>query len=274
MVLSIGTTSLRANLLIGAVFLGLPFACGGEGGSEVSDGGRSTASSKQAAAPEVEKQAVDPQTVGSVSGVVRVEGEVPDPVEMSVTSEYWCAQHTGGTVTDTSLLVENGKLSNAVVWVVEGLESYLFETPTEPVKMDQKGCMYVPRVVALQVGQPLLVHTSDEVLHNVNVKAQKNRGKNLGMPPRSAPREIVFKKPEVAVPFQCDVHPWMRAAAAVVPHPCFSKTDGEGQFTIEGLPPGDHVLEVWHERLGTKRISVTVSSGEEVTIPDVVYSAP
>ena len=72
----------------------------------------------------------------------------------------------------------------------------------------------------------------------------------------------------------CDVHPWMRAAAAVVSHPCFSKTDGEGQFTIEGLPPGDHVLEVWHERLGTKRISVTVSSGEEVTIPDVVYSAP
>ena len=47
----------------------------------------------------------------------------------------------------------------------------------------------------------------------------------------------------------CDVlHTWMSAAIVVSDSPHFAVTDENGGFNIDGLPPGEYELEVWHER--------------------------
>jgi hypothetical protein len=50
----------------------------------------------------------------------------------------------------------------------------------------------------------------------------------------------------------------MNSYAGVVEHPFFAVTGPDGSFTIDGVPPGSYVVEVWHERLGTATQTVTV----------------
>ena len=46
-----------------------------------------------------------------------------------------------------------------------------FEIPADPVTIDQKGCWFRPRVMGIQVGQPLEVINSDPVTHNIHPMA-------------------------------------------------------------------------------------------------------
>ncbi len=47
---------------------------------------------------------------------------------------------------------------------------------------------------------------------------------------------------------------------SVFDHPFFAVTSENGEFRFEGLPPGDYVIEAWHETLGTRTETVTVSA--------------
>ena len=63
-------------------------------------------------------------------------------------------------------------LQNVFVYIKDGLgNKYLFDTPTEPVKLDQKGCHYSPHVLGVRAAQPLEVINSDNTLHNVHAHA-------------------------------------------------------------------------------------------------------
>src|SRR6185295_3348805 len=111
---------------------------------------------------------------------------------------------------------------------------------------------YLPHVVGIQVGQPLEILNSDPTLHNVHAIPKQNKEFNFGQPNKGMKTARVFDKPEIMVPFRCDVHGWMNAYAGVVAHPFFAVSTADGSFTIKGLPPGAYTLEAWHERLGTQ----------------------
>jgi len=127
-------------------------------------------------------------------------------------------------------------------------------------------------VQAIQAGQPLEIASSDETLHNVHAVAKANAPFNLGMPAPGTKHTRTFTKPEI-VPFKCDVHPWMRAWVAVVPHPFFAVTGADGRFAIRGLPAGTYTVEAWHERLPALTFTVTVGEGETKE-HDVLFTAP
>ncbi len=55
----------------------------------------------------------------------------------------------------------------------------------------------------------------------------------------------------------------MMAQVAVFDHPFFAVTGPDGSFSLDGLPPGDYVVEVWHETLGTQSQNVTVAAGAQ-----------
>jgi hypothetical protein len=81
-----------------------------------------------------------------------------------------------------------------------------------------------------------------------------------------------FDKPEVMVPFKCDVHGWMSAHGGVVPHPFFAVTKSDGTFEITGLPAGTYTIETWHERFGPQTQQVTVD-GTGAGAADFSYKA-
>ena len=75
-----------------------------------------------------------------------------------------------------------------------------------------------------------------------------------------------FESVEIMVPFKCDVHGWMNAFVGVLDHPYFGVSGNGGAFALNTLPPGDYMIEAWHEMLGTQTQNVTVGENETVEV--------
>jgi hypothetical protein len=222
-------------------------ACGG-------DSSRSAEPASPAAAPDAKK--VDTATASTIKGKVLLEGTPPENPVLKMSSDPACGT---AEVRAESYLVENGNLQNVFVHIQDGLgNKYIFDTPTEPVKLDQKGCRYTPHVVGVRVTQPLEVSNSDETLHNVHGMPRVNREFNQGQPIVGMKNTVAFTSPEVMVPFKCDVHAWMSAYVGVVSHPYFAVTGKDGTFELKTVPPGTYTIEAWHEKLGRQTQSVTL----------------
>ena len=89
---------------------------------------------------------------------------------------------------------------------------------------------------------------------------------NMGQPIQGMTFDRTFEQAEVMVPFKCDVHGWMNSYIGVLAHPYFAVTGETGMFDISTLPPGDYVLEAWHESLGTQTQNVTVATGQTAEV--------
>ncbi len=142
-----------------------------------------------------------------------------------------------------------------------------FPAPSAPVVIDQHGCQYHPHVLALQVGQPLQIKNSDATLHNIHALPVVNPQFNEGQPVQGMVSTKKFEKAEIT-PFKvkCDVHGWMKAWMAVMPHPFYSISQANGTFTIANLPPGNYTLVAWHEKYGSKEQQITVAAKESKTV--------
>src|SRR5262249_982087 len=134
--------------------------------------------------------------------------------------------------------------------------------PATPVTLDQRGCMYLPHALALQLGQKLRILNSDPTTHNVHARPKKNDDQNRIMGKDQEAIEFTFTRPEGPIPFNCDIHPWMGAALFVEEHPWFALTDEHGAFEIRDVPPGEYEVEVKHESLASVRAKVKVTAGE------------
>ena len=205
---------------------------------------------------------LDLGTVGSIAGEIRVEGAVPESTVLNVASAAECKAQHAGQVTAGDVLVRDGKVANALVYIKEGLGDRVFAVPTDPVVIDQRGCLFVPRVAAGRVGQPVRFLNSDPLAHNVHARPQQSRGWNFILGLKGTSRETTVSKAEPVFEVKCDIHPWMKAYLGVFDHPYFAVTGPDGQFTLPNVPPGNYVLEAWHERFGTRVAEVAVGEKE------------
>ena len=46
----------------------------------------------------------------------------------------------------------------------------------------------------------------------------------------------------------------------------FALTDDKGAFRIEGIPPGDYEVQLWHETLGKAKAKVDIRAGQPSTL--------
>jgi plastocyanin len=137
-------------------------------------------------------------------------------------------------------------------------------TPIAPPKMDQKQCVFVPRVVVVPVGGTVEFLNSDRLLHNVRGGGKENPPFNRAQP-HARTIAIGFKSPEV-LRVDCDLHSWMRGWIVVAEHPFYAVTNEEGEFVFENIPPGKYKLQAWQEVLGRANQEVTVAGEGTQTI--------
>jgi plastocyanin len=184
-------------------------------------------------------------------------------------SDVNCVKAASGPQEQETFKVgSDGKsLGNVFVYVKDGLGNYVYDAPAGSATIDQKGCRYTPHVFGMRVGQKLEIINSDPTLHNIHATPKDNSEFNTGQPVQGMKTEHTFTKPEVMVPFKCDVHGWMNAYVGVLDHPYFAVSDASGKFEIPKLPAGTYTIEAWHEKLGAQTQSVTLadSDSKEVT---------
>lgn len=219
----------------------------------------------------VESTPIDPTTVGRIAARVRYSGDVPPPKVIVMSSTPQCALAHEGPVYDQSLLVSDGRLQNAIVYIEKGLEQFDFAAPATPIAVDQKGCLYAPRVSLAMVGQPVDFLNSDAEAHNVHGFPNVVSAWNFMLSRKGAKRTLTFDRPEMAIRIGCDIHPWMRGYLGITTHPFAAVTASDGGVTLDGVPPGNYTVTVWHETLGTQSKQVGLSAKGSVEI-EFVYA--
>jgi hypothetical protein len=221
------------------------------------------AAPKQAAPPSYYK--VDSATAGTLIGTIKFHGRKPAHKLIDMSGDPACVEAHHGKAYDESVIVNpNGTLANVFVYLKSGLEGKTFAVPATPVVIDQQGCWFHPRVLGIQTGQTLHVTNSDPVTHNIHPLAQINREWNHSQGQGDAPLARRFIKPEVMIRVKCNIHSWMHAFIGVVDHPYFAVTGSDGTFRMPNIPPGDYVVEAWHETLGTQEQKITVTPSGKI----------
>jgi Carboxypeptidase regulatory-like domain len=210
---------------------------------------------------------VDTATTGSMTGTVKLDGRPTEFRAIDMSAEPACVQVNPTPVVPAIIVVgAEGALANVVVYVKSGLGRYHYDVPTAPTILTQKGCMYVPRVLATMANQPFEVWNEDQTVHNVHPIPRENRGWNKSEPIGGEPIDSTFPLPEIAIPIACNIHPWMRAFLFVFDHPYFDITAKSGKFELKNLPPGTYTIEAWQEKYGTQDQTVTLAPKETKTL--------
>jgi plastocyanin len=203
----------------------------------------------------------------TLNGTVKFEGAAaPKMATIQMSADPYCqSQHTTPATDEDVVTGPAGELANVFVYVKN--ISGNFPPPSTPVVLDQKGCQYHPHVNGIQVGQTLQIKNDDATLHNVHAMPVVNAQFNEGQPVQGMVSTKKFDKPEMQ-PFRikCDVHGWMKAWMAVMPHPFYAVSAMNGTFTIPNLPPGNYTIVAWHEKYGQKEQQVTVAAKESKAV--------
>lgn len=195
-----------------------------------------------------------PASAASIKGTVRFVGDAVAEKKLAVTTDqYVCGKEKDAG--DLLLSAQRG-IRNAVVWLAVPPQPVKWENVPVPLQMDQKQCVFIPRVVLVPAGATMEFLNSDRLLHNIHTISRDNPSVNRTQP-RGRTIPLTFGKPEI-VRVNCDLHSWMRAWVVVMEHPFYALTGGEGEFSLPNVPPGSYKLQVWHETLGVTSHEVVV----------------
>jgi plastocyanin len=203
---------------------------------------------------------------GTIKGHIRLMGTPPANTIIRMGMDRLCARMNARVrvVQETVVASADGSLANVFV----KLQGSFPQTPmpTVPVSIDQRGCVYTPRLVGARVGQMLQVRNSDQLLHNVHGISERDNGFNISEPKAGMVQQFRLKDEEVMLRLKCDVHSWMIAFVGVVNHPYFAVTHQAGTFEIGDVPTGTYTIQAWHERYGQLVQTVRVRAGTPTTV--------
>ncbi len=203
-----------------------------------------------------------PSSAFHVTGSVTYAGEAKLETSRAAQDQATCG--TSVTVPG-SIRVEAGKLRDVALWL-EG-------TPKGSggegkVVIDQKKCTYDPWIATATVGAMLDIGNSDPVMHNVHGYKDDSTTFNEST---LGGKHLKQKLEELGdVVLKCDVHPWMESHVKVFDHPYHGVAAADGTFSLPAPPAGDYELVAWHQKLGEKRVKVTVPADGDAKI-DVAF---
>jgi plastocyanin len=207
--------------------------------------------------------------MADITGKVTLNGKVADADTAEITAikaNAECAKmHKDPVFMETVVTGNKDELANVIVSIKTPQGKELKGGKPPQAVLDQKGCVYVPHVVAVQVGQPIVTKNSDATLHNVHTLPLDNNAVNKGMPGGASPINLGPFPTVETFKVKCDVHPWMVAWIRVLDNPFYAVTDDQnGAYKIDttGLPDGDYELVFWHEKFGEQTQKISVKGGK------------
>jgi Carboxypeptidase regulatory-like domain len=201
-----------------------------------------------------------PDARGEIKGKITYDGTLPKYRPLDMVNEPTCAQHyTTPVLPENVVSGPNKSLQNVVVYISEGAPEE--RGSTQPAMLKQRGCRYVPHVLAMETNQEVWVQNDDSVAHTVHPMARINKELNRSQPPGTPPLVIRYDKAEI-IRVKCELHPWMHGFFVVLKNSHYSVSDESGGFSLPDLPPGKYTVTAWHEQFGEQSQVVSIGGGE------------
>jgi len=212
-------------------------------------------------------------STGSIKGIITFTGALSKPETYKCTvSEDVC----GGSVPLDRLVVgKNRGVRYSLIFVKNPPPSTTANMSA--AVLTQKQCRYLPHMVIAARGSKGTIINDDEVLHNSHgyyyIGSERTTAFNIAQPVKGQQTVIDLKK-QGMVNLECDAgHVWMSAWIWVTANPFAVVTNENGEYILDGLPPGTYTLVMWHEGWKTKGtengrpvFSDPVSQEMEVTV--------
>ena len=218
--------------------------------------------------PDIQTSLPPAGPVTTVTGTCTFKGKAPSPKDIGV------CQGNNASVPDQTIRVgDEGGLRDVVVWIKKGLEDYTFPHNKQEATIDQKDCLFVPHVLAVQAHQPIRIKNSDAIIHNVNLGSKKGQSFVTTITPGRGSVVHQIREPEVGMRITCDVHAYMLMYVHVLPHPYFAISAENGSFKSPDLPEGDYILEASHPQLGSQTRKLVIRANAERPPINFVFSA-
>jgi plastocyanin len=153
-------------------------------------------------------------------------------------------------------------LADAVVWLdAPGMR---VDTAKPKVVLDQRNLSFYPRVLVVQAGTTIDFPNHDRVFHDVFSYRDGTRFE-LGLYPVGAVKHVPFERAGLSRVF-CNIHPGMAAYILVVDTPYFALADGDGRFTLAGVPPGTYTYHAWRSGGVVLNGSTVVGAGAQLDV--------
>ena len=197
---------------------------------------------------------------GSITGTVKYDGSAPKPKSVDISKDKEVCGLKPHFEEDL-IVGGDGGIANAVVYIADAKA----EAKPETVDFDQKGCDYVPHVLAFPAGSTVKIKNDDGILHNIHTYSNDNPSINIAQPKFKKVVDVTVAKPEL-IRVTCDAHGWMHGWWFSASNPYYAVTDDKGNFTIKDVAPGDYTVTIWQEKLGKQEQKVTVKAGAPTTL--------
>ncbi|MGH7825604.1 MAG: carboxypeptidase regulatory-like domain-containing protein [Candidatus Binatia bacterium] len=200
---------------------------------------------------------------GSITGEVVYNDVPPTTPVVKVTKDQ---DYCGETLPNETYLIDfQGGLKNAVVFI-EAAPSVQQISQKQNI-LDNSGCRYSPRILAMQKGEKLKVRNNDPKLHIPHSYLDQRTVFTLSLPFRGTTIDATPRIRQAGIlKVVCDTHAWMLAYIHVFDHPYFAVTDERGMFSIPDLPPGTYTLKAWHEDAGVRSQEIFVPESGDARV--------
>ncbi len=220
----------------------------------------SAASSQRPPAP-----SLSPDTEGSISGLVVLEGEPPAIRFITVTADAQVCGSTPRAAEDLAV-APNGGLQNVVVRLVDPELDKQLGPPVADSSLQIINCRLLPHVQAFPVGTSVRLSNLQNIPFGILfTDATGVETARIALPARRVNQPLSFETPGIFHVSETGGHDWMKASIHVMSNPYYTISDVGGQFSISAVPIGDYTLETWHETLGSRATRISIAAGQTTT---------
>jgi hypothetical protein len=243
---------------------------------------------------------------GTLTGTVRLEGQIPKPKGYKLTilhDPYYCGRISDGRgwrILQPFNIGPDGKFRDVVVYLEGVKKGKPFEDGWIP-QIETKDCLFLPFTTVVRDNKSVTVVNMDPVMHDIQAYEPSHLGArvlfNVPLPmnpqhPRNfrdrsdaalyhkhmagAPKKelVMLSKDRWVFVMQCGFHAYMEIWDLAVRNPYFAKTNDQGRFTITDVPPGTYKLVVWHPYIRTVNEQTVTIEPKRTTEADFTVLAP
>ncbi len=179
------------------------------------------------------------------------------PIDIKATSQI-----TGAVVG-----ADGRPIADAIVWISDGLQPWQFHPPRAPVEITHRDGGLQPKLIVVQLGQPLRLVSSDGRLHTIEARQDSKVWFTFPMLPRhKQPSPHGFTQVGLAS-LRCSAHPHEHKAMLLsLHHPYWVRTARDGRFVVNHVPAGQLTVSavVTGREVVTTRVSA--KSGDKLNL--------